>query len=383
MSTQQSSIEQQPAEGAFPTNYTEIIDRINGINPLHYAETRNYTNGAVTYLSPYISRGIVSVKQIREAVLQKGYKPWQIQKFTQELAWREYFQRVWQHVVEGIWQDLKQPQQGVLQHEMPVAVHEACTGIKAIDQAISTLYSTGYMHNHLRMYLASLVCNIAKTYWTQPARWLYYHLLDGDVASNNCSWQWVAGAFSSKQYYFNQENVNRFTAGSQRATFLDHSYEHIESMAVPGVLQQTGTPGLHTILPHTPPPQLDTRKQTLIYNSYNLDVNWRSNEDVNRILLLEPSHFKQYPVSEKVIQFVIALSRNIPGIAVVTGEIELIVGMYEASGRSARDCIVSKEHPAFQHYPGSKDSRHWLYPEVTGYYPSFSAFYKNCEKQKR
>ena len=87
----------------FPASYQQIIERINRINPIQYSKTRNFINGAVTYLSPYISRGVISVKQVMDAVLQKGYKPYQIEKFLQELAWREYFQRIWQHTADEIW----------------------------------------------------------------------------------------------------------------------------------------------------------------------------------------------------------------------------------------------------------------------------------------
>lgn len=72
---------------------------MDNVNPVQYAKTRNFIDGAVTYLSPYISRGVISVKQVMETVFQKGYKSYQIEKFLQELAWREYFQRVWQHLV--------------------------------------------------------------------------------------------------------------------------------------------------------------------------------------------------------------------------------------------------------------------------------------------
>ncbi|MEO5685193.1 MAG: FAD-binding domain-containing protein [Chitinophagaceae bacterium] len=65
----------------------------------------------------------------------------------------------------------------------------AKTGITAIDEQITLLYETGYMHNPVRMYLAGITCNIGKAHWLQPARWMYYHLLDGDLASNSLSWQ--------------------------------------------------------------------------------------------------------------------------------------------------------------------------------------------------
>ena len=364
----------------FPTAYSNILERIDAVDPLRYSKTRNFTNGNVTYLSPYISRGVISLTQVKDAVLQKGYKPYQVEKFLQELAWREYFQRVWQHVGDDIWSDIRQPQPDVLQREMIQAIADANTGIVAMDNHINNMYETGYMHNHVRMYTASLACNIAKTHWLQPSRWLYYHLLDGDIASNNCSWQWVAGAFSSKKYYFNQENVNKFTSHNQRSSYLDKSYEEIMMMDVPAPLMATTSLSLKTTLPNTALQQLDTGKPTLIYNSYNLDAAWRATEDVNRVLLLEPSHFEEYPVSEKIIQFIINLSKNINGIHLYTGEIDDIAQLYKDAGNWKTDAIISKEHPAFGYYPGIKDSRQWMFPTVTGYHNSFFSFWKKCER---
>lgn len=80
----------------FPTDYDAIIDKINVIHPEKYAKTRNYLNGDITYLSPYISRGVISTKQIMDAILKNGFTLVQSEKLIQELAWREYYQRVWQ-----------------------------------------------------------------------------------------------------------------------------------------------------------------------------------------------------------------------------------------------------------------------------------------------
>jgi len=373
-----SETEQDPTI-SFPTNYDRILERMNHINPVQYSKTRNFTNGAVTYLSPYISRGVISVKQLMESVLQKGFKPHQIEKFLQELAWREYYQRLWQHTGDAIWNDLKQPQPDVRHHQMIESVENAATGIHVIDEHIKKLYSSGYMHNHIRMYTASMVCNTAKAHWLQPSKWMYYHLLDGDIASNNCSWQWVAAAFASKKYYFNQENVNKYTFSKQQHSFLDKSYEEIIVMDVPESLQATTNLTLQTTLPVTEFPKIDNSLPTLIYNSYNLDVEWHKGENANRVLLLEPSHFKKYPVSQKVLQFVIDLSKNIDGMQLYSGEISDIVDLYPNTA-VAGTYIIFKEHPTCNHFPGVKESRQWMFPEVTGYYPSFFSFWKKCKK---
>ncbi|RNL52510.1 FAD-binding domain-containing protein [Pedobacter jejuensis] len=367
------------SEPKFTTDYNLILEKVAEINPVEYAKTRNFIDGAVSHLSPYISRGVISLKQVKQEASNKGLEPYQIEKFLQELAWREYYQRIWQVRGDAIWNDLRQPQPDVLHNKMVKAVVEARTNITAIDAGINKLYESGYMHNHVRMYVASIVCNIGKAYWLQPSKWLYYNLLDGDVASNNASWQWVAAAFSDKKYYFNQENLNKYTGSDQRNTFMDKSYEDVATMEIPDVLLETIDLKLETILPETEKPTIDTSKPTIIYNSYNLDPQWRKDEDANRILLLEPSHFSKYPVSERVIQFVIDLSKNIPGIQVFVGEISELVTFYDGSELNIEKAIISKNHVAFKHYPGIKDDYEWMFPEVTGEYSSFFKYWKRCK----
>jgi len=363
----------------FPTDYASILERITTIDPINYAKTRNFLNGQITYLSPYISRGVISVKQILDSILNKGYPIQAAEKLIQELAWREYYQRVWQSKNNLIWEDLKQIQPNFDHRNMLIALDKAQTGIAVIDREINNLYDLGYLHNHIRMYLAAIACNIAKAHWLQPSKWMYYHLLDGDIASNNCSWQWVSGAFSGKKYYCNQENINKYTLSQQWKTFLDAPYEDLVNMPIPSHLQESFSLQLNTNLPLTNLPVIDITIPTLIYNSYNLDPIWRKDEKVNRVLLLEPSHFKQYPVNDKVIEFIINLSKNINGMQVYTGELGDIQKLYPIINSSNKNFIISKEHPAFNHYTGSKEEREWMFPTVTGYYSSFFGYWKNCQ----
>jgi len=356
----------------FPTDYNSILNRINNINAVQYAKTRNFINGAVTYLSPYIARGIVSLPFIKEKILQR-YSFKQAEKLIQELAWREYFQRIWQYHGDIIFTDLKQTQPDYIHQQIPVAFLNAETGIAGIDKSIATLYSNGYMHNHARMYTAMLACNIAKSHWQLPSRWMYYHLLDGDIASNTLSWQWVASSFSSKKYYANQENINKYTGTNQQHTYLDKEYDELRTMPVPDVLQTTTTLSLESKLPEALPIAIDDALPTFVYNSYNLDPLWHANETGNRILLLEPSHFTKFPVSNKVFQFIIQSAKdNIPGI-------QIFVGEFAALQQQTKAAIYYKEHPSNQHYQGIEESRDWLFPQVTGNFNSFFAYWKNAK----
>lgn len=355
----------------FPTDIESILQRVRAIDPTTYPNTRNFIDGGVSYLSPYVSRGVISLPQIKNIVLE-NYDEKKCWKFFQELTWREYFQRVWQAKGDEIFTDFKKSSGAVVSDKLPKAILEANTGIEKIDEGIQVLYDIGYMHNHWRMYTASLTCNMAKTNWQEGAAWMYYHLLDHDVASNFLSWQWVAGTMTGKQYYFNQENLNKYSKHHQSNTIIDHSYEHLTSMEVPNVFAEREALELTTSLPSATPVNIDVSKKVLLYTNYNLDPNWRREEDVNRILILSPSHFKKYSVSDNAINFYLALAKNIEGIQVFCGELEDLP-------EYANMQFVSKEHPSYN-FPGAIDEREWLHKNLEGFYPSFSAYIKALKR---
>jgi deoxyribodipyrimidine photo-lyase len=120
----------------FPLGYKDILGRIEAIDPIQYGRSRNYLDGAVTRLSPYLSRGVISTRQVAQAVLAKGYKPRDIESFLKELAWRDYFQQVWIAKGEAIDRDVKQAQAQVAHTLLPAAIDAAATGIEAIDAEV-------------------------------------------------------------------------------------------------------------------------------------------------------------------------------------------------------------------------------------------------------
>jgi len=359
---------------SFPTDLKSIQERILSIDPKKYGTSRNHKSGAVTRLSPYIARGVISTKMVFEYILDLDLPYFHSIKLIQELAWRDYWQQVWIEKGNAIDRDLKHNQSDVSNHHVPTVILKAQTGINTIDQAIQELYNTGYMHNHMRMYIASIICNIGHSHWLNPAQWLYANLLDGDWASNALSWQWVAGANANKKYYANQENINNFFESDQSDTFLDVSYEQFETLETPKILEITENFELKTDLPVSKDLVLNTQIPTCVYTYYNLDPEWRKDETVNRVLILEPSFFTKYPVDQKPLDFAISLSRNIEDIQVFVGEFT------ELQQKTKESNLIFKEHPTNLHYIGIKDERDWMF-SVKGFFPSFFAFWKKCNKE--
>ena len=247
------------------TIYSEIINKIGLIEPIKYSKNRNFIDGSVTRLSPYISRGMISTKFIFKKILEKNIPFWKVEKFVQELCWRDYWQIIWKQKGHLINYDLKKPQEDVLNNSFSKTLFENNCGITAIDESIEELYNTGYMHNHNRMYLASIACNIAKSHWLKPAQWMYYNLLDGDWGSNALSWQWVSGSNSNKKYFANQENINKYCYTNQKNTFLDIEYSEFDSLDPPESLIETINIDLSTKLPENKKLNIDDNLDTLIY----------------------------------------------------------------------------------------------------------------------
>ncbi len=192
-------------------------EALGRIEPSPYAFSRNYLDGKATRLSPYIRHGILSLHRVKEFAFTRVKDRLHASKFIVELAWRDYWQRLYKQWGDGIWEDREEYKTGftaaAYAEKMPQDVAEARTGLACMDAFVQELDSTGYLHNHARMWFASYLVHWRRVPWQTGARFFLSHLLDGDPASNNLSWQWVASTFSHKPYFFNRENLEKYTGG--------------------------------------------------------------------------------------------------------------------------------------------------------------------------
>lgn len=216
--------------------------RLRIIQPQRYARSRNHLDGAVTRLSPYIRHGILTLGEVRTHAVREHGNPERFEKFIQELAWRDYWQRIYRAHPERIWNSIEPYKTGWSEAEyasvLPDDVVQGQTDCACINAFIHTLRETGYLHNHARMYLAAYVVHWRRTAWQTGARWMLSHLLDGDPASNNLSWQWVASTFSRKPYIFNLANVQKYTGADidtrpETNRPLDGSYAELSESLFP------------------------------------------------------------------------------------------------------------------------------------------------------
>jgi deoxyribodipyrimidine photo-lyase len=301
---------------------------------------------------------MITLNEVKDIVLRK-HSLKNSYKLIQELAWRDFFQSVYLSKGQAIFSDLKYPQLNVISEDLPQAILEATTGITAIDTAIKKLYSAGYIHNHERMWIASIVCNVASTSWLTGAKWMYHYLLDGDVASNMLSWQWVAGSFSSKKYYANQENINKYSGSKQFGTFLDASYEGLNEINVPQILQNRSKLSLKTKLSIPEKYQYGSKnKANLTIITKNTINNKLSSEDSDCILHLDIDEQKLFPISQARLDFLVSvIEMELPTCKILlasTEEMSRISGKYTEVTQPKQDR---------------------MFPLLTNYYPSFFKFW--------
>jgi len=192
------------------------LAKLADIQPATYGKSRNYLNGAVTRLSPYIRHGVLTLAEVRDFALRRVANATDATKFVTELAWRDYWQRLYALWGQGIHQDREAYKTGHTKYaqDLPDDIRGARTGLACMDAFVEELHTTGYLHNHARMWMAAYVVHFRRVRWQAGANWFLEHLLDGDPASNHLSWQWVSSTFSHRPYFFNRENLETYTQGT-------------------------------------------------------------------------------------------------------------------------------------------------------------------------
>ncbi len=217
----------------FPPTDHALNVRLKHINPVSYARTRNFLTGSVTRISPYINHGFTTTFDVNK-FLQRKFNICKNHKLVKELAWHDFYLHYLTHQPTCLSTSVKAtiiPEKYYIK-SIPNDLISASTGITAIDQAVKLLYEEGYIHNHMRLWLASYLVHIRKVKWQSGANWMYSYLLDGNLASNHLSWQWVAGTLTGKPYLFNADNVQKYArhlGGS--GTSIDNSYNDLSRIA--------------------------------------------------------------------------------------------------------------------------------------------------------
>lgn len=197
----------------------EALARLDHFLPRvgRYASVRNFDFGPehrenVSMLSPYVRHRLLGEEEVARAVLGR-FEYSMVEKFLQEVAWRTYW-KGWLEMRPMVWQRYQEELRGISVSEECVVAMEGRTGIACFDAWSRELVETGYLHNHARMWFASIWIFTLRLPWQVGADFFFRHLLDGDPASNTLSWRWVAGLHTKgKHYLARAENIAWYTDG--------------------------------------------------------------------------------------------------------------------------------------------------------------------------
>lgn len=191
----------------------------------HYARTRNYDYGparrsSVSALSPWLRHRLITEEEVLTRVLAV-HGANDADKFIQEVFWRTYFKgwleqrpSVWVAYQRSLMECFDRLDSDPILHAGYSDAVSGKTGIDCFDHWAAELVDTGYLHNHTRMWMASIWIFTLRLPWELGADFFLRHLVDGDPASNTLSWRWVAGLHTKgKTYLARPDNIAKYTSG--------------------------------------------------------------------------------------------------------------------------------------------------------------------------
>ena len=272
---------------------------------LDYARARNFDYGLerrdnVSMLSPWVRLRMLPEWELIAAVLQQ-HSVSEAAKFIDEVCWRTYW-KGWLSRRPTVWQDycaeLATEQASLPEQSRYHAIVSATSGIDCMDAWTRELIDTGYLHNHARMWYASIWIHTLKLPWTLGADFFFRHLLDGDPASNTLSWRWVAGLHTEgKTYLATADNIKQYSDGRLNP--------QIEFATVPADVSRSSRNPL--VAPHQPlAPLPDSDRVGLLLHEEDLSArNWLGKQVTVRATagLIPQQSYQTQRIAQSVFDF--------------------------------------------------------------------------------
>ena len=206
----------------FEASRAKALDKLNYFvenNLSEYSKNRNFDYGPdnrsnVSCLSPYITHGIINEKEVIKKSLDK-FSFAKNEKFIQEVLWRTYW-KGWLELRPSVWTDflieLKKIKGDFQNNQNYKNAIDGKTNVECFNYWVNELKENNYLHNHTRMWFASIWIFTLNLPWQLGAEFFMQHLYDGDAASNTLGWRWVAGVQTQGKHYLASEwNIKKFT----------------------------------------------------------------------------------------------------------------------------------------------------------------------------
>ncbi len=212
----------------FKTTREEALqDLENYINKeiVNYSTLRNFDFGPgkrknVSCLSPYISHRLITEYEVVKKVLSK-FSYQKVEKYIQEIFWRVYW-KGWLELRPQVWTDFTEDLKGIEEDKNYQIAVSGKTEIQCFNDWVNELKENNYLHNHTRMWFASIWIFTLNLPWQKGAEFFMKYLYDGDAASNTLSWRWVAGLQTKGKHYIAQGwNIAKFTNNKYKNVSLN------------------------------------------------------------------------------------------------------------------------------------------------------------------
>ena len=289
----------------FEPSRAKALDRLESFvenNLAEYSKLRNFDFGPekrsnVSCLSPYISHGIVNEQEIIKKSLGK-FSFSKNEKFIQEVLWRTYW-KGWLELRPNVWSDylteLTKIKKDLKNNQNYKNAIEGKTKIDCFNQWVIELKENNYLHNHTRMWFASIWIFTLELPWQLGAEFFMQHLYDGDAASNTLGWRWVAGVQTQGKHYLASEwNIKKFTTNRFNNIKLNEK-------APPKVSEKT-----YSIIKQdfSNPQNIEDKSLLIFDNNLSFEITDFQNYKFKKIYLISnENNNRSIKLSEKVVKF--------------------------------------------------------------------------------
>ncbi len=288
----------------FEPSRAKALDKLNNFvenNLSEYSKLRNFDFGPenrsnVSCLSPYITHGIISEKEVINKSLSK-FSFSKNEKFIQEVLWRTYW-KGWLELRPNVWTDylieLNKIREDFKNNQNYINAIEGKTNIECFNVWVNELKEKNYLHNHTRMWFASIWIFTLELPWQLGAEFFMQHLYDGDAASNTLGWRWVAGIQTQGKHYLASEwNIKKFTNNRFNNIKLNEN-------ATPKVSDKTYS----IVKQDFSNKNIDDKNLFIFENNLSFETTDFQNEKFEKIYIISnKNENRSIKLSEKVIRF--------------------------------------------------------------------------------
>ena len=289
----------------FETSRAKALDKLNYFvenNLSEYSKLRNFDFGPenrsnISCLSPYVTHGIVDEKEIIKRSLGK-FSFSKNEKFIQEVLWRTYW-KGWLELRPNVWSDylieLSKIRDDFKNNQNYLNAIDGKTNIECFNSWVNELKDHNYLHNHTRMWFASIWIFTLELPWQLGAEFFMQHLYDGDAASNTLGWRWVAGIQTKGKHYLASEwNIKKFTNNRFSNIKLNEN-------ALPKISEKT-----YSVIKQdfNNPQTIEDRNLLIFENNLSFEITDFYNNKFRKIYLISNKNENRFiKLSEKVVQF--------------------------------------------------------------------------------